>query len=130
MFNLTLFLALIILNNNEKVNAHGRLLDPIARTSLWRLNKQFAVNYQDNEMNCGGLYTRLKNDNKCGICGENEANVKLFEKGGHSYTNGYIVKTYEKEQQIQVKVEVSNLIFICPVELIYITTYNLHKDNS
>ena len=128
MFNLILFLVLSILNNNnEKVNAHGRLLDPIARTSLWRLNKQFAVNYQDNEMNCGGLYTRLKNDNKCGICGENEANVKLFEKGGRSYTNGYIIRTYDKEQQIQVKVEVS--FHFNALDLIYIFYY-LIIDNS
>lgn len=36
------------------VNGHGRLMDPPARNSMWRFGYPNPVNYNDNELFCGG----------------------------------------------------------------------------
>lgn len=36
------------------VNAHGRLMDPPARNAMWRFGFPNPVNYDDNELFCGG----------------------------------------------------------------------------
>ena len=37
------------------VYGHGRLLDPAGRSSLWRFGLSDAVNYNDNQLFCGGF---------------------------------------------------------------------------
>lgn len=37
------------------VDGHGRLIDPPARGSAWRFGFNTPINYNDNEMSCGGL---------------------------------------------------------------------------
>lgn len=41
-----------------EVAAHGRLMDPPARNSMWRLGFNNPVNYNDNELYCGGRMVR------------------------------------------------------------------------
>lgn len=36
------------------VTGHGRLMDPPARNSMWRFGFANPVNYNDNELFCGG----------------------------------------------------------------------------
>lgn len=36
------------------VNAHGRLMNPPARNAMWRFGYPNKVNYDDNELYCGG----------------------------------------------------------------------------
>ena len=36
------------------VHGHGRLMDPPARNSMWRFGYPNPVNYNDNELFCGG----------------------------------------------------------------------------
>lgn len=36
------------------VHGHGRLMDPPARNAMWRFGYPNAVNYNDNELYCGG----------------------------------------------------------------------------
>jgi len=36
------------------VSGHGRLMDPPARNSMWRFGFPNPVNYNDNELFCGG----------------------------------------------------------------------------
>lgn len=36
------------------VNGHGRLMNPPARNAMWRFGFPTAVNYNDNELFCGG----------------------------------------------------------------------------
>lgn len=36
------------------VQGHGRLMDPPARNSMWRFGFPNPVNYNDNELFCGG----------------------------------------------------------------------------
>lgn len=55
----------------DKVVSHGKLLEPPSRTSAWRSNAGFPINYNDNEMNCGGVNVQWNlNGGRCGICGE------------------------------------------------------------
>lgn len=37
------------------VHGHGMMLDPPNRSSLWRFNESFPINYNDNENFCGGF---------------------------------------------------------------------------
>jgi hypothetical protein len=37
------------------VNGHGRLMDPPARNAMWRFGFPNPVDYQDNELYCGGF---------------------------------------------------------------------------
>lgn len=37
-----------------QVKGHGRLMDPPARNSMWRFGFPNPVNYNDNELFCGG----------------------------------------------------------------------------
>lgn len=65
---LSFFIVLFFAN---KVQSHGRLLDPPSRASAWRSYAGFPVNYDDHGMNCGGVYVQWTlNGGRCGICGE------------------------------------------------------------
>lgn len=37
------------------IDAHGMMMDPINRSSAWRQNFTNPVNYDDNELYCGGV---------------------------------------------------------------------------
>lgn len=39
---------------SSPVDGHGRLMDPPARNAMWRFGFPNAVNYNDNELFCGG----------------------------------------------------------------------------
>lgn len=90
------------------INCHGRLLVPPARSSAWREDpNRFPVNYEDNAMFCGGFDTLWRlNGGKCGICGENNAEPKQYEKGGSLY-RGFIVRKYNEGDLINAVVEVN-----------------------
>jgi len=49
-----LFLTVIILNLSRNVNGHARLLEPPGRSSMWRFGFGTPVNYNDNQLFCGG----------------------------------------------------------------------------
>lgn len=50
---------LVVLVVLSEVTAHGRLRDPPARSSAWREDQsRFPVDYNDNQMFCGGFYTQ------------------------------------------------------------------------
>ena len=38
------------------VSGHGRLVEPPSRSSMWRYGFDTPHNYDDNAINCGGLY--------------------------------------------------------------------------
>lgn len=46
--------AIIALVQVLNVESHGRLMDPPARNSMWRFGFPNPVNYNDNELFCGG----------------------------------------------------------------------------
>lgn len=37
------------------INGYGRLMDPIARNYLWRIDSSYPRNEKDYEMHCGGF---------------------------------------------------------------------------
>ena len=41
------------------VRGHGRLLEPPSRASAWRLGLDTPINYNDNQLFCGGRYVGL-----------------------------------------------------------------------
>lgn len=52
--HLKTFIILVILQLIELIDGHGRLMDPPARNSMWRFGFPNPVNYNDNELFCGG----------------------------------------------------------------------------
>lgn len=97
------FLSFYVLIN--KIESHGFLINPPARSSAYREDRvRFPVYYTDTEMNCGGKSIQWdQNDGKCGICGENWALPKRYELGGDRY-RGYRVRDYPMNGKIPVSV--------------------------
>lgn len=48
------YIEQIAVNYPSAVNGHGRLMDPPARNAMWRFGFPNPVNYNDNELFCGG----------------------------------------------------------------------------
>lgn len=49
---ISLSVVLIVL---KEVYSHGMVLEPINRSSIWRVNSSFPENYEDNQNFCGGF---------------------------------------------------------------------------
>ncbi|RNA32569.1 cell wall integrity and stress response component 4-like [Brachionus plicatilis] len=100
--------------------SHGRLEVPAARNAAWRFGFNTPINYNDNELNCGGAgMQHATNDGKCGVCGDSYSGPRLHEAGG-KYATGTIVKSYVKGTIMNVRVRLSanhqgNMEFrLCP----------------
>ncbi|ROT74822.1 hypothetical protein C7M84_006684 [Penaeus vannamei] len=75
---------------------HGRLMDPPARNAMWRLGYPNPVNYNDNELYCGGFVVQYQqNDGMCGVCGDNYVDdIPRPHEAGGLYANGIIGRRY------------------------------------
>lgn len=85
-------------------SSHGRLIDPPGRSTAWRYGYDTPVNYDDNQLYCGGLQVQWStNGGKCGICGDpwngrrdhetpNGKYTKPLRITGH-YASGSILET-------------------------------------
>jgi Lytic polysaccharide mono-oxygenase, cellulose-degrading len=83
-----------------KVNSHGRLMEPPARNAMWRFGYPNPINYNDNELFCGGYAVQWEqNSGKCGVCGDayNIESPRPHEAGG-DYARGYISRRYTAGQ--------------------------------
>ena len=68
---------LLLLATLSTVTPHGFLYDPPARNAMWRFGFTNPVNYNDNELYCGGFSVQWSNNGgKCGVCGDNWADNK------------------------------------------------------
>lgn len=80
VLGLTLIVSLLVV---KRVSAHGRLIEPPSRASMWRYGFDTPQDYNDHECYCGG-FTRQwqRNKGKCGICGDpwDSSTVSLPEK--------------------------------------------------
>lgn len=38
-----------------EINCHGTMIDPVSRNSLWRVQPNAPINYNDLELFCGGF---------------------------------------------------------------------------
>ncbi|KAG7209132.1 hypothetical protein KM043_015276 [Ampulex compressa] len=103
-----LFLLLQILDDIG-VEGHGRLMNPPARNSMWRFGFPNPVNYNDNELYCGGYSVQWgQNNGQCGVCGDayHLKQPRPHEAGGQ-YARGMIVRHYTVGQTIDVEVELT-----------------------
>ncbi|KAK3104473.1 hypothetical protein FSP39_002816, partial [Pinctada imbricata] len=86
---------------------HGRLIEPPARSTMWRYGFNTPQNYNDNQLYCGGFSTQWgKNGGKCGICGDNYSGPREHEAGG-KYATGTISRNYTMGESIRVRVDVT-----------------------
>ena len=53
-----LLIALFLFIELIEINCHGRLMVPPSRSSAWREDSRFPINYTDNEMYCGGFFVQ------------------------------------------------------------------------
>ncbi|KAJ8311580.1 hypothetical protein KUTeg_010935 [Tegillarca granosa] len=73
---------------------HGFLAVPPQRSSLWREEFDSPVNYNDNELYCGGRGTIQRLGGLCGVCGDPYEGPRENEAGG-KFANGIIARRYE-----------------------------------
>jgi len=117
-------LVLLIINVNvyKLVLGHGRLMDPPARNSMWREGYPNPVNYDDNQLYCGGAGVQWgENEGKCGVCGDAwNQNPRPHEVGG-IYARGIVTRRYSVGQVIKISVDLTTNhmghfeLNICPV---------------
>ncbi|XP_071533383.1 uncharacterized protein [Panulirus ornatus] len=90
-------------------HGHGRLMDPPARNAMWRLGYPNPVNYNDNELYCGGFVVHYqKNEGKCGVCGDDfRETVPRSHEAGGEFANGIIGKRYIAGQVIDIEAELT-----------------------
>nr|XP_045615997.1 uncharacterized protein LOC123769085 [Procambarus clarkii] len=91
------------------VEGHGRLMEPVSRSSAWRKGFDTPINWEDDELNCGGFGTQYdENDGNCGVCGDNWADPRPREnEAGGRYGTGVIVADYTVNQEVAVEVELT-----------------------
>ncbi|GFR85845.1 cell wall integrity and stress response component 4-like [Elysia marginata] len=90
-----------------EVRGHGRLVDPPARSSMWRFGFDTPVNNDDMALYCGGFQRQWeKNGGRCGVCGDPFDGSRDHEAGG-KYATGIIAKRYTQGQTIEVSVDLT-----------------------
>ncbi|CAG5124618.1 unnamed protein product [Candidula unifasciata] len=98
----------VLLTAATQVLGHGRLMDPPARNSMWRLGFPNPVNYNDNELYCGGRITQwARNKGKCGVCGDPHHHTTKDHEVGGKYANGIISRQYTQGDVIEVTVHIT-----------------------
>ncbi|XP_027204252.2 uncharacterized protein LOC113797978 [Dermatophagoides pteronyssinus] len=93
----------------SKSYQHGKMMEPPARNSAWRAGFPTHIDYNDNELFCGGLTTMWqKNNGKCGICGDSYSlkQPRPYESGG-IYAKNVIVRSYRMGSKINVIIFIS-----------------------
>ncbi|XP_052873818.1 uncharacterized protein LOC128279134 [Anopheles cruzii] len=91
------------------VRGHGRLMDPPARNAMWRFGFPNPVNYNDNELFCGGYAVQWEqNGGHCGTCGDayHLRAPRPHETGGE-YGQGIVTRRYVAGQTIDVEIELT-----------------------
>ena len=90
-----------------RTHGHGRLIEPPSRSSMWRFGFKTPVNYDDNQLFCGGYDVQWnKNGGHCGICGDPYTGPRDNEAGGR-FATGIIAKRYTEGQTITVSIDVT-----------------------
>jgi len=102
---LTLFVVFVSLVASAL--GHGMMHEPPSRQSAWRHGFDTPINFEDNELFCGGFEHQWHvNAGKCGICGDKWEGPRENEAGG-KYATGTITRTYRSGQVIDVTIELT-----------------------
>ncbi|KAK4884511.1 hypothetical protein RN001_000782 [Aquatica leii] len=107
MIKIFLFGVVIIGWFQREANGHGMMIDPPNRSSRWRFDLSAPINYDDNELFCGGFGEQWEvNGGKCGICGDSysKPRPRPNELGG-LYGEGVIVAEYNSDSVINVTIQ-------------------------
>nr|XP_053626511.1 uncharacterized protein LOC128684383 [Cherax quadricarinatus] len=92
------------------VEGHGRLVDPPARSTMWRLGFNTPVHYNDHQLFCGGYSAKLNslNRGRCGECGDpwDLPRPRPNEAGG-TWGTGTISKVYREGQVMTATVHLT-----------------------
>ncbi|KAL7730917.1 hypothetical protein ACLKA6_014160 [Drosophila palustris] len=104
-----LSVVLLLAIGLHQIDAHGMMLNPPSRSSRWRFDGSAPINYNDNELFCGGMTTQANNGGKCGLCGDNylAAQPRANEIGGIIGGSGVITKSYSAANAITVGVKIT-----------------------
>nr|CAD7258885.1 unnamed protein product [Timema shepardi] len=115
--------ALAIFGSLVEVAGHGMLWDPVNRGSMWRFGYDTPINYNDNELFCGGKWVQWdENEGRCGLCGDNFAldRPRPNENTG-LFGTGVPVNEYWRGQTINatIKITANHMGFVifnlCPL---------------
>ncbi|RUS79991.1 hypothetical protein EGW08_012256 [Elysia chlorotica] len=94
---------LLLISQLPAARAHGRLLDPPSRASMWRLGFESPADYDDHQGYCGGksaLWNRF--GGRCGVCGDPASPTpRPHERGGQYYT-GTPTRVYQSGDTITI----------------------------
>lgn len=128
-----IFLLIGVIGCLEYVFGHGMVLNPASRSSRWRFNSSAPVNWDDNQLYCGGfgvrkfsmLWIMLKdfsiffsylttqaqwsiNGGKCGLCGDDFRNSRprSNEYGGR-FGEGIVVANYPINGLLPVSIRIT-----------------------
>ncbi|KAF5300926.1 hypothetical protein FQR65_LT09089 [Abscondita terminalis] len=91
----------------NEVLGHGMMINPPNRSSRWRTDPDAPINYNDNELFCGGFGIQWGvNAGKCGVCGDSysDSRPRPNELGGY-YGEGAIVAQYSSGSVIDVVIQ-------------------------
>ncbi|CAG2055378.1 unnamed protein product [Timema podura] len=102
-------LVLVAMAVVAQVGGHGMVMDPVSRSSMWRMGFHTPVNYDDDGNFCGGFSTQWEEHaGKCGECGDDYGlpRPRPNENTG-KYGTGVIVKTLKIGQEFVAYIDVT-----------------------
>ena len=105
MIAILTFLAILstVLN---LVSGHGRMMEPPARNTMWRMGFPAKPNYEDTELFCGGIKVQWEdNKGKCGVCGDSFSGQRDHETGGF-YAYNYTVRNYSPGSPMDILIDI------------------------
>ncbi|KAK6184670.1 hypothetical protein SNE40_007098 [Patella caerulea] len=105
-WHLQIFLFLML---SAYVSGHARLSQPPSRSYMWRVGYDTPINYNDNQLNCGGAGKQWSEfGGKCGICGDAwDQKLPRDHEAGGKYGLGIIVEEYKSGSIVEVVVDVT-----------------------
>ncbi|RUS86685.1 hypothetical protein EGW08_005559 [Elysia chlorotica] len=95
-----LCIVLLCVTLARRSEGHGYMIDPPARSSMWRVGFNTPVNYNDNALRCGGSRT------SCGVCGDSVDSARDHETGGR-FATGTIAKSYKQGDEVNLRITVT-----------------------
>ncbi|XP_015784670.1 uncharacterized protein LOC107362165 [Tetranychus urticae] len=89
--------------------SHGRLIDPPGRSTAWRFGFSTPINYNDNQLFCGGFRVQYNlNSGKCGICGDPYNGLRLNELPNGRYARSLVItRKYKVGSVIKASVQLT-----------------------
>ncbi|RWS02710.1 uncharacterized protein B4U79_01228 [Dinothrombium tinctorium] len=101
-------LVLVIFGENASlIFGHGRLIDPPSRSTAWRYGFKTPINFDDQELFCGGFRNQWYiNGGKCGICGDPFNGERRNELPNGIYAKNLVItRIYNQNSVIAAKVK-------------------------